>query len=63
VVVAALVALPIGAVAAPSAQAEVVCTPMGPVQVCGEGGAVGGIGLDIPGVIHLCIRLSSFCGT
>jgi hypothetical protein len=59
VVVAAVIALPFTLGASSANAAE--CTPEnGVVQLCGMSGA----GIDIPGVIHVCIRIASNpCGT
>jgi hypothetical protein len=56
VLVAVFVAVPF-AVVAPHASAD--CMPVGPADVCT--GSAGGINADIPGLLHVCIRLNSVC--
>lgn len=57
-VVAALIALPFGAMA-PAANAAQQCDTVGPVTICRDG--MGDI--EIPGVVRICIRIGSFCGS
>ena len=57
VIVAALFALPFGALAAPAANAA--CDSVGPVEVCRDG--MGDV--QVPGVVKICIRFDTKCGS
>ena len=59
VVVAALVALPFTVGAAPAAHAA--CDTVAGIEICNEG--MGAVGVDIPGLIHICIKFNGLCGS